>query len=134
MPFTGFTQQTWETLSIWSGGCATPHDVNAGTAIFALSETLNGRPMDWMLPQPVIWFDEDEEFAAVVVQAEAHETEGGDRLEVLGLVLASGKTAIAFSEDVEEVDGVDPTWLALIEAEFDASVQNDAPADEEQGE
>jgi hypothetical protein len=115
----GFTEHTWDTLKVWTGGCAIPHDVEAGAAVFALSDTLNGRPMKWMLPQPVIWYEENEEFAAVVVQAETHETEIGETLEVLGLVLPTGKTAVAFTEDVEEVDGVNPTWVALIEAEVE---------------
>lgn len=115
----GFDEQTWDQLKVWSGGCATPHDVDQGAAIFALGDTLNGRPLEWMLPQPVIWYDEDEEFAAVVVQAEAHETEEGEALEVLGLVLPTGRTAVAFTEDVEEVDAVDPVWISLIEAELE---------------
>jgi hypothetical protein len=52
-------------------------------------------------------------------------------LEVLGLVLPTGKTAVAFAEDVEEVDGVDETWLALVEAALDPSLEDD---DEEPGE
>jgi len=115
----GFSEHNWDKLKVWTGRCATPHDVDKGAAVFALGDTLNGRPLEWMLPQPVIWYDEDDELAAVVVQAEAHETEGGDTLEVLGLVLPTGKTAVAFSEDVEEVDGVDPTWVALVEAELE---------------
>jgi len=126
----GFTEHTWDTLKVWTGGCATPHDVDAGAAVFALTDTLNGRPMEWMLPQPVIWYEEDEEFAAVVVQAEAHETEAGETLEVLGLVLPTGKTAVAFTEDVEEVDGVDATWIALLEAELDP-VGDDGAEDED---
>lgn len=121
----GFTEKTWDTLKVWAGACATAHDVDAGAAVFALGDTLNGEPMDWMLPQPVIWYDEDEEFAAVVVQAERHETEEGETLEVLGLVLPTGKTAVAFTEDVEEVDGVDPTWIALIEADLEPVEMDD---------
>ncbi len=113
----GFDEKTWDQLKVWSGVCAAPHDVDAGAAIFALGDTQDGHPLDWMLPQPVIWTHEDEEFAAVVVQAESHAAEGVEVLEMLGLVLPSGKTAVAFSEDVEEVDAVDPTWIALIEAE-----------------
>jgi hypothetical protein len=105
-------------------------DVDAGAAIFALGDTHNSEPLEWMLPQPVIWYDdEDGEFAAVVVQAERHEGEGGEVLEVLGLVLPTGQTAVAFAEDVEEVDGVDETWLALIDAALDPSLE-----DEEAGE
>lgn len=113
----GFTEHTWDTLKVLSGRCATRADVDAGAAVFSLADTHNGRPLEWMLPQPVIWYDDEAEFAAVVVQAEAHETEAGEVLEVLGLVLPSGRTAVAFSEDVEEVDGVDATWVALLDAE-----------------
>jgi hypothetical protein len=130
----GFTEHTWDALKVWSGGCASPQDVDDGAAVFALTDTLNGRPLEWMLPQPVIWYEEDEEFAAVVVQAEAHETEAGETLEVLGLVLPTGKTAVAFTEDVEEVDGVDPVWVALIEAELEpleGSDEDEEPDDED---
>jgi hypothetical protein len=126
----GFDEHNWDQLKVWSGGCATPHDVDAGAAVFALGDTLNGKPLEWMLPQPVIWYEEDEEFAAVVVQAETHETEGGETLEVLGLVLPTGRTAIAFAEDVEEVDGVDPTWVSLIEAELEPIDGDEDDADE----
>ena len=126
----GFDADTWDTLKVWTGACATPHDVDAGAAIFALGDTQNGHPLDWMLPQPVIWRHEDEEFAAVVVQAESHEAEGGEVLEMLGLVLPSGKTAVAFTEDVDEVDAVDPDWIALIEVET-TPVDDDLGEDEE---
>lgn len=123
----GFDENTWDSLKVWTGACATPHDVDAGAAVFALGDTLNGRPLDWMLPQPVIWYEEDEEFAAVVVQAEAHETEAGETIEMLGLVLPTGQTAVAFTEDVEEVDGVDPTWIALVEAELQPDLDDEDP-------
>jgi len=125
----GFDTESWDQLTTFTGACATKADVDAGKAIFALGETHNGEPLEWMLPQPVIWYDEDGEFAAVVVQAESHEGEGGETLEVLGLVLPTGKTAVAFAEDVEEVDGVDETWVALVEAALDPSLE-----DEEDGE
>jgi hypothetical protein len=115
----GFDAKTWDQLAVWTGACATPHDVDTGAAVFALGDTLNGHPLEWMLPQPVIWRHEEEEFAAVVVQAESHEAESGEVLEMLGLVLPGGKTAIAFTDDVEEVDAVDTSWIALIEAELD---------------
>lgn len=121
----GFDAGSWEELTVWEGRCATKADVDAGKAVFALGDTKNGEPLEWMLPQPVIWYEEDEEFAAVVVQAEAHEAEGGETLEVLGLVLPTGETAVAFAEDVEEVDGVDETWVALVEAALDPSLEDD---------
>ena len=111
----GFDASSWTGLATFAGRCATPHDVDGGAAVFALGETLNGRPMPMSLPQPVIWWDEDEdEKGAVAVQAEAHETEDGETMEVLGLVLPDGRTAVALHEDVDEVDATDPVWAALI--------------------
>ncbi len=111
----GFTTQTWSALKTFGGRCATPHDVDGGAAIFALGDTLNGRPLDLALPQPVIWWNEDEEEGAVAVQAECHETDEGETMEVLGLVLPDGRTAISLLEDVDEVDATDPVWVALVE-------------------
>ena len=113
----GFTAQDWPTLATFQGRCASPHDVDAGAAIFALGDTFNGRTLQMQLPQPVIWYDEDEEFAAVVVQAEVHETEEGEVLQVLGLVLPHGRTVIGFVDDIDEVDATDPVWLSLLEAD-----------------
>ncbi|HTI66758.1 MAG TPA: hypothetical protein VL460_04335 [Caulobacteraceae bacterium] len=113
----GFTADSWARAAVFQGRCATPHDVDAGAAVFALGETLNGRPMAMAMPQPVIWYEEDEEFAALVVQAEVHETEDGETLRVLGLLLPQGHTAVGFSEDVDEVDATDPVWLSLLAAE-----------------
>ena len=114
----GFTAQDWPLAAVFKGRCATPHDVDAGAAVFALGDTFNGRPLAGMdLPQPVIWYEEDEEFAALVVQAEVHETEDGETLEVLGLVLPQGRTAVGFTEDVDLVEGSDPIWRSLIDAE-----------------
>jgi len=122
----GFTAADWPLAATFKGRCATPHDVDSGAAVFALGDTLNGRPMVRDLPQPVIWYEDDEEFAALVVQAEIHETEDGDELAVLGLLLPQGRTAVGFAEDVEEVDPADPVWLSLIEAEHE-----DIEADED---
>ena len=118
----GFTARDWPTLATFQGRCASPHDVDAGAAVFALGDTFNGRTLPMQLPQPVIWYDEDEEFAAVVVQAEVHETEDGEVLQVLGLVLPHGRTVIGFVDDIDEVDATDPVWLSLLEAD-------DAPED-----
>ena len=74
--------------------------------------------MDLVLPQPVIWYDEDDEFGALIVQAETHDTEEGETLEVLGLLLPNGETVVAFRDDVDEVDATDPFWVALVE-DFD---------------
>ena len=105
------------TLATFQGRCASPHDVDAGAAVFALGDTFNGRTLRMDLPQPVIWYDEDEEFAAVVVQAELHETEEGEVLQVLGLVLPQGRTVIGFVDDIDEVDATDPVWLSLLDAD-----------------
>ena len=113
----GFTAADWPLAGTFKGRCATPHDVDSGAAVFALGDTFNGRALAMDLPKPVIWYEEDEEFAALVVQAEVHETEEGETLEVLGLLLPQGRTAIAFTDDVDEVDATDPVWMSLLEAE-----------------
>jgi len=128
----GFTAKDWQGLAVFQGRCATPHDVDTGAAIFALGDTFNGRVLNMDLPQPVIWYEEDEEFAAVVVQAEVHETEDGETLEVLGLVLPQGRTVVGFTEDVDEVDATDPVWLSLLEADrADAEPEGDWDDDED---
>jgi hypothetical protein len=38
-------------------------------------------------------------------------------MEVLGLVLPDGRTAVSLYEDVDEVDATDPVWAALVEDE-----------------
>ena len=68
------------------------------------------------LPQPVIWWSDDGEQAAVVVQAEAHETEDGELMEVVGLILPYGEGMVALLEDVDLVDDSDPVWRDLVEA------------------
>ena len=116
----GFTAETWSALKTFQGCCATPHDVDQGAAVFALGDTFNGRSLDVRLPQPVIWWSDDEdEVGAVAVQAERHETEEGETLEVLGLVLPDGRTAISLYEDCDEVDPTDPVWIALVEEAAD---------------
>ena len=124
----GFTPSTWSALDTFQGRCATPHDVDGGAAVFALGDTLNGRPMSLRLPQPVIWWNEDDEVGAVVVQAESHETDDGETMEVLGLVLPDGRTAISLLEDVDEVDATDPVWVALVEGS-DADDEEDEDED-----
>ncbi len=115
----GFDTRSWAQLAIFSGGVASDDDVTSGRAIYALKDTLNGRPLEMDLPQPVIWYEDDDEFGAVVVQAEAHDTEDGETLEVLGLILPSGEEAIAFTDDVDLVDATDPFWVALVDAYAD---------------
>jgi hypothetical protein len=115
----GFDASTWRAAKVFTGRVARPADVEAGSAVFALDDTDNGQAFEDPLPQPAIWYDEDDEHAVLIVQAEVHDAEdaAGDieRLEVLGLLLPDGQTRIGFTEDVEEVDAGDPAWLALID-------------------
>ena len=122
----GFTAATWRTVATFSGRIALQQDVDAHAAVFALADTINAVVFEEPLPQPVIWYDEDadEEFAALIVQAESHQTEDAQELQVLGLLLPDGRTAVAFTEDVEEVAEDNLDWLALLEADL-------APLDEE---
>ena len=123
----GFTAETWRAVATFAGRVALQADVDAHAAVFALAETVNAVAFEEPLPQPVVWYDEDadEEFAALIVQAESHETEDGQELQVLGLLLPDGRTAVAFTEDVQEVAGDNPDWLALLAADL-------APQDDEE--
>lgn len=130
----GFTPQTWAAAAVFEGRCATPHDVDSAAAVFALTETWNARPIALDLPQPVIWWDEEtEERGALAVQAEAHEQDDGETLEVLGLILPDGRTAVCLMEDVDLVDSSDPVWRALVETieyeEADADLGRDDELD-----
>lgn len=127
----GFDAASWSGLRTFAGACATAHDVDQAAAVFALGDTLNGRPLDMELPQPVIWWDDDEDFAAIAVQAEAHETDEGETLEVLGLVLPDGRTAVALLEDVDLVDASDPVWLGLLEDDRAAAAEAAEPSDDD---
>lgn len=113
----GFTASNWKSTPVFGGHCATPADVETAVAVFALADTFNGRPKPLQTPAPVIWYADDEEFAALVVQAETHETEDQGELDFLGLLLPAGGTAVVFPDDVEFVDPKDPVWLALLEAD-----------------
>ncbi len=126
-PMAGFTADSWKAVATFSGRIALQADVDGHAAVFALADTLNAVVFEEPLPQPVIWYDDDadEEFAALIVQAESHETDDGQELQVLGLLLPDGRTAVAFTEDVEEVAGDNPDWLALLEADL-------APQDDEE--
>jgi hypothetical protein len=121
----GYDAMTWRLVRPFGGHVATPTDVEAAVAVFALGDTLNGRVLETPKPQPVIWYGEDEEFAAVLVQAEVHETEEGEEMQVAGLLLPNGDTAIALMDDVEPVEDTDPVWLALLEAEDDEDDDED---------
>ena len=116
----GFTAKTGRSAPTFSGRVAVQADEENGPAVFALAETHDAQPFDEPLPQPAIWYDDEaeEEFAVLIVQAESHQTEDGDELQVLGLLLADGRTAVAFTDDVEEVAGDDPDWLDLLEADL----------------
>jgi hypothetical protein len=115
-PDPGFDIDDWQRLEPFTGRVAALDDVQARKAIFALGDTNNGRPIDMDLPQPVIWWADDGEQAAVAVQAEAHDTDEGETMEVLGLILPDGEGAVALLDDVDLVDDTDPTWRGLVEA------------------
>ncbi|HQN52337.1 MAG TPA: hypothetical protein PK913_14905, partial [Phenylobacterium sp.] len=68
----GYDVDDWNRLVPFTGRVATLDDVQAKRAVFALGDTEDPRVLDMDLPQPVIWWEEDGEQAAVVVQAEVH--------------------------------------------------------------
>jgi hypothetical protein len=121
----GFDVDDWARLSPFTGRVATLDDVQAKRAVFALGDTEDPRPIDMELPQPLIWWDEDGEQAAVAVQAESHAGPDGERMEVLGLILPDGDAVVALLEDVDLVDDTDPTWRNLV-----AHAVDDADAEE----
>ncbi|MGN6063345.1 MULTISPECIES: hypothetical protein [Brevundimonas] len=110
----GFDVDDWSRLTPFNGAVATLDDVQAGKAVFALGDTEEARVIDMELPQPVIWWEDDGEQAAVIVQAEAHVGPDGDLMEVLGLILPDGGGAVALLDDVDLVDDTDPTWRDLV--------------------
>ena len=120
----GFTADNWKTATVFSGRVATQDDVNTGAAVFALGDTLAGKPLDGPLPQPALWYEDDDDAedeadaaepqAVLIIQAEAHETDTG-ALEVLGLLLPDGATKVGFSDDVDVVEGDDAFWSGLVE-------------------
>ena len=99
--------------------------MQARRAVFALGETDDPRPIAMDLPQPVIWWDEDGEQAAVAVQAETHLGPDGEEMEVLGLILPDGGGAVALMEDVDLVDATDPTWRELVTNAIDPSAADE---------
>jgi hypothetical protein len=113
----GFTASDWRQVPVFGGRCAEPSDVEHAVAVFALGDTLNGRPIDMGKPAPAIWYGEEDEFAALIVQAEAHETDDGETMQVIGLLLPSGQTAVALLHDLDLVDEADPVWRALLTAD-----------------
>ena len=114
----GFTPDAWRGAAVFSGRVALAADVSEGDAVFALSDTHAPAPLDMddPLPQPAIWYDDDAEFGVLIVQAERHDSEDGETLEPLGLLLPDGRTAVGFLEDVDLVDAADPVWRELVEA------------------
>jgi hypothetical protein len=112
----GFDADDWTRLKPFTGAVATLEDVQARRAIFALADTVSPHPMAMDLPQPLIWWEEDGEQAAVVVQAEEHTNTDGEVMQVLGIILPDGGGAVALLDDVDLVDAADPTWRALVES------------------
>jgi hypothetical protein len=110
----GFDVDDWGRLRPFTGAPARLEDVQARRAVFALGDTVAPRTIEMELPQPVIWWSEDGEQAAVIVQAEAHETEDGEVMEVVGLILPDGEGVVALLEDVDLVDDSDPVWRRLV--------------------
>ncbi|RZJ18087.1 MAG: hypothetical protein EON91_06555 [Brevundimonas sp.] len=121
----GFDVDDWARLTPFIGAVATLDDVQAGRAVFALGDTDDPRTIDMDLPQPLIWWEDDGEQAAIAVQAESHVSSDGETMEVLGLILPDGGSAVALLDDVDLVDDTDPTWRALVEAAVDPSDAHD---------
>lgn len=121
----GFDVDDWARLQPFIGAVATLEDVQARRAIFALGETEDARTLEMDLPQPVIWWEEDGEQAAVIVQAEVHIGSDGETMEVLGLVLPDGGGAVALMDDVDLVDDTDPTWRDLVASAIESPEGDD---------
>ncbi|MBU1347510.1 MAG: hypothetical protein KKA16_11255 [Alphaproteobacteria bacterium] len=121
----GFDADDWSRLTPFVGAVATLDDVQARRAIFALGETDDPRPLAMDLPQPLIWWDDDGEKAAVAVQAETHIGPDGETMEVLGVVLPDGEGVVVLLEDVDLVDDTDPTWRDLVTRAVDPSAADD---------
>jgi hypothetical protein len=121
----GFDIDDWTRLKAFSGAVATLDDIQTKRAVFALADTTDPRPLDMDLPQPVIWWEEDGEQAAVAVQAEIHTGPDGATMEVLGLILPDGGAAVALLEDVDLVDDSDPSWRDLVARAVDTDEADD---------
>jgi len=122
----GYDVDDWSRLKAFTGAVATLDDVQARRAVFALGETDDARTIDMDLPQPLIWWEDDGEQAAVAVQAETHIGPDGDAMEVLGLILPDGDSAVALLDDVDLVDDTDPTWRQLVISAIDMSAAGDS--------
>ncbi|MBN9464305.1 hypothetical protein [Brevundimonas sp.] len=121
----GFDAEDWTRLKPFVGAVATLDDVQALRAVFALGDTDDPRPIAMDLPQPVIWWDDAGEQAAVVVQAESHLNAEGEAMEILGLILPDGDAVVALMDDVDLVDDTDPTWRDLVTNAIDPSAADD---------
>jgi hypothetical protein len=130
----GWDAATWRLARPFTGRIASPDDVEAAAAVFALGETVNAEVLDTPKPQPVIWHGDDEEFAALLIQAERHEAPDGAEMEVGGLLLPNGDTAVALMEDLEAVEDDDVVWLALLEAQEDEDWDSPGLDDEDEDE
>ena len=117
----GFDVDDWTRLAAFTGKVATLDDVEARRAVFALADTTAPRPLDMELPQPLIWWDDDGGQAAVAIQAEVHVNAEGETMEVLGLVLPDGGSAVALLDDVDLVDDTDPAWRDLVTRAVDGA-------------
>ena len=121
----GFDVEDWTRLKPFVGAVATLDDVQARRAVFALGDTDDPRAIAMDLPQPVIWWDDAGEQAAVVVQAESHLNAEGEAMEILGLILPDGDAVVALMDDVDLVDDTDPTWRDLVTNAIDPSAAED---------
>lgn len=121
----GFDAEDWTRLKPFVGAVATLDDVQARRAVFALGDTDDPRAIAMDLPQPVIWWDDAGEQAAVVVQAESHLNVEGEAMEILGLILPDGDAVVALMDDVDLVDDTDPTWRDLVTNAIDPSAAED---------
>ena len=119
----GFDVDDWSRLKPFRV-LATLDDVQAGLAVFSLADTLDARPLDMELPQPLIWWEDDGEQAAVAVQAEIHRLPEGEVMEVLGLILPDGGSAVALLDDVDLVDDTDPKWRELVASAIEAAIDD----------
>ena len=121
----GFDAEDWTRLRPFVGAVATLDDVQARRAVFARGDTDDPRAIAMDQPQPVIWWDDAGEQAAVVVQAESHLNAEGEAMEILGLILPDGDTVVALMDDVDLVDDTDPTWRDLVTNAIDPSAAED---------
>ncbi len=121
----GFDAEDWTRLRPFVGAVATLDDVQARRADRPYRPGRRPRAIAMDLPQPVIWWDDAGEQAAVVVQAESHLNAEGEAMEILGLILPDGDTVVALMDDVDLVDDTDPTWRDLVTNAIDPSAAED---------